>query len=80
MAGAVHWCVCVGWEADMDAMAQLAILTAATVLAAAAAFGISWAFLHGAFRLMQPAARPARQRLELVHGTRAVVRGFALHR
>jgi hypothetical protein len=61
----------------MDAMAEVAILTAATLLAAAAAFGMAWAFLHGAFRLMQPAAR---QRLELVHGTRAVVRGFALHR
>jgi hypothetical protein len=65
----------------MDAMAQLAILTAATVLAAGAAFGMAWAFLHGAFRLMRPAAaRPARPRLELVQGTRAVVRGFAAHR
>jgi hypothetical protein len=64
----------------MDAMALVAIMAAATVLAAGAAFGMAWAFLRGAFRLMQPAARPARQRLDLVHGTRAVVRGFALHR
>ncbi|HEU0369858.1 MAG TPA: hypothetical protein VFR42_11635 [Candidatus Acidoferrum sp.] len=64
----------------MDTMAQITILTAATVLAAAAAFAMAWAFLCGAFRLMQPAARPARPALELVQGTRAVVRGFALHR
>jgi hypothetical protein len=64
----------------MDTMAQVTILTAATVLAAAAAFAMAWAFLYGAFRLMQPAARPARPPLELVQGTRAVVRGFALHR
>jgi hypothetical protein len=63
----------------MDAMAQAMILTAATVLAAGAAFSMAWALLHGAFRLMQPAARPARPQLELVQGTRAVVRGFALH-
>ena len=64
----------------MDAMAQVTILTAATVLAAGAAFAMAWAFLLGAFRLMQPAARPARPQLELVQGTRAVTRGFALHR
>jgi hypothetical protein len=61
----------------MDAMAQMAILTAATILAAGAAFGMAWAFLHGAFRLMQPAAaRPVRPRLELVQGTRAAARAF----
>ena len=64
----------------MEAMAQVGILAAATVLAAGAAFGMAWAFLHGALRLMQPIARPSRPRLELVQGTRAVVRGFALHR
>jgi hypothetical protein len=60
----------------MEAMAQVGILAAATVLAAGAAFGMAWAFLHGAFRLMQPAARPARPRLELVQGTRAAARAF----
>jgi hypothetical protein len=63
----------------MDTMAEVAILGGATVLAAGAAFGMAWAFLQGAFRLMQPAAaRPAqRPRLEIVRGTRAVARGFA---
>jgi len=62
----------------MDAMAQLGILAAATVFAAGAALGMAWAFLQGAFRLMQPAgaARPARPRLELVRGTRAAARAF----
>jgi len=58
----------------MNAMAQMAILTAATILAVGAAFGMAWAFLHGAFRLMQPAA--VRPRLELVQGTRAAARAF----
>ena len=61
----------------MEAMAQVGILAAATVLAAGAALGMAWAFLRGAFRLMQPAAvRPARPRLELVQGTRAAARAF----
>jgi len=62
----------------MDTMAQLAVLAAATILAAGAAFGMAWAFLRGAFHLMRPAAaRPvARPRLALVHGTRAVAREF----
>ena len=61
----------------MESMAQLGILTAATILAAGAAFGMAWAFLRGAFRLMRPAtARPARPRLELVQGTRAAARAF----
>jgi hypothetical protein len=60
----------------MEAMAQVGILAAATVLAVGAAFGMAWAFLHGAFRLMQPAARPSRPRLELVRGTRAAARAF----
>ena len=70
----------------MEPMAQLAVLTAATVLAAGVAFGMAWAFLQGAFRLMQPAAvtraqvqkanlgHLERPRLELVAGTRAVAR------
>jgi len=76
----------------MDAMAQLAVLTAATILAAGAAFAMAWAFLHGAFRLMQPAGairaqvqttnlgHAQRPRFELAQGTRAVARGFALDR
>ena len=71
----------------MDAMAQVGILAAATMLAAGAAFGMAWAFLRGAFRLMQPAgaatqARAAnsaprpKPRLELVQGTRAAARAF----
>ncbi len=61
----------------MDAMAQLGILAVATVAATGTAFGMAWAFLHGAFRLMQPAtARPQRPRLELVQGTRAAARAF----
>jgi len=58
----------------MEAMAQLAILTAATVVAAGMACGMAWAFLRGAFRLMQPAT--ARPRLRLVQGTRAAARAF----
>ena len=64
----------------MDAMAQVAVLMAATVLATAAALAMAWVCLHGTIRLMQPAARPARPQLELVQGTRAVARGFALDR
>ena len=60
----------------MDAMAQVGILAVATVVAAGAAFGMAWAFLQGAFRLMQPAGRPVRPRLELVQGTRAAARAF----
>ena len=57
----------------MDALAQVGILTAATLFAGAAAFGMAWAFLCGAFRLMQPAAvRTAKPtRLELVNGAKA---------
>jgi hypothetical protein len=63
----------------MRLAAELAIWAAVSVVAAGAAFGMAWAFLQGAFRLMRPAAvRPAqRRRLELVQGTRAVARGFA---
>jgi len=65
----------------MQPVANFAVLAMATGIAAAAAFGMAWAFLRGAFLLMQPAGRPARPiRLHLVPGTRAVVRGFAAHR
>jgi hypothetical protein len=61
----------------MEAMAQLAVLAAATAVAAGVAFGMAWAFLQGAFRLMQPAGtRHVRPRLELVQGTRAAARAF----
>jgi hypothetical protein len=76
----VRTCVRTGSGRTMDAMAEVTVLTAATVLAAAAALALAWACLHGAIRLMQPAARPAKPQLELVQGTRAVMRGFALHR
>jgi hypothetical protein len=62
----------------MDSLAQIGILTMATVFAGVTAFGMAWAFLCGAFRLMQPAAvrttRPVRS--ELVHGVRAAARQF----
>lgn len=62
----------------MELATQLVVLAAATVIAAGAAFGMAWAFLEGAFRLMQPATRPTRRpRFELVDGTRATARGFA---
>jgi len=70
----------------MEAMAQVGILAAATVLAVGTAFLMAWAFLRGAFRLMQPAAasrtlvrtahRGHTPRLELVEGTRAAARAF----
>jgi hypothetical protein len=68
----------------MDAMAEFAVLTLTTIFAGALAFGMAWAFLQGAFRFMQPAGRSAEGRprapLELVNGTRASARQFALHR
>jgi hypothetical protein len=68
----------------MDAMAQFAVFTLTTIFAGALAFGMAWAFLQGAFRLMQPAGhsagRPRAVSLELVQGTRASARQFALHR
>jgi len=69
----------------MDLMAQFAVLTLTTIFAGALAFAMAWAFLQGAFRLMQPAGRsaegrPSAVRLELVHGTRASAPQFALRR
>lgn len=69
----------------MGAMAQFVVLTLTTIFAGALAFGMAWAFLQGAFRLMRPAGRsaegrPHAVRLELLHGTRATARQFALHR
>ncbi len=71
----------------MDTMVQLAVLTVATVIAAAAAIALTWLFLQTTFHLMQPAAAsrsvtPTTRRIvparsELVHGTRVAARQFA---
>jgi len=71
----------------MDTMVQLAVLTVATVIAAAAAVALTWLFLQTTFHLMQPAAasRPVTRptgrivsaHSELVHGTRVAARQFA---
>ena len=62
----------------MEPITQFAVWAVATAISAIAAFGMAWAFLLGAFRLMQPAgARPARPvRLPLVQGTQAAARAF----
>ena len=62
----------------MDALAEFAVLTLTTIFAGILAIGMAWAFLHGAFHLMRPAAarQTAPVRLQLVHGTRAVGRGL----
>jgi hypothetical protein len=55
----------------MEAMAQFAVLTLATIFAGVLALGMTWAFLLGAFHLMQPAA---------VRKTRtSALRGSQLH-
>jgi len=82
--------VCATREADMDAITQFAVLTLITIFAGILAFAMAWAFLRGAFRLMQPAAvrnsRTSAPRVsqqfhsDLVPGTRAAARQFALHR
>jgi len=62
----------------MEAMAQFAVLTLTTIFAGTLALGMAWAFLRGAFHLMQPAAvhRPRVVRSELVHGARTSARRF----
>jgi hypothetical protein len=74
----------------MDSITQFAVLTVATLIAAATAFAMAWVFLRGAFRLMRRATvRPSASAsstqaspvgLELVRGSRAAVQHFALHR
>jgi hypothetical protein len=74
----------------MSSITQFAVLTLTTIFAGTLAFAMVWAFLRGAFHLMQPAAlrnsRTSGRRLsrqfhpELVPGTRAAARQFALHR
>jgi hypothetical protein len=62
----------------MEIAAQLGVLAVATIVAAGVAFGMAWAVLLGAFRLMEPAAaRPARRlRRELAASTRSAAGGF----
>jgi hypothetical protein len=63
----------------MEPVIHFVVLAAATILAAATAIGLNWFLLRAAFHLMQPAGALSvrRARPELVHGTRAVTRGFA---
>jgi hypothetical protein len=68
----------------MEPITQVSVLTAASMLAAAAAFGMNWIFLRAALHLLQPAgATPARRQSasnvlpvhpDLVQATRAVAR------
>jgi hypothetical protein len=65
----------------MAPMAQFAVLAVVTALAGTASFLMAWAFLWGAFQLMQPAAtRPSRRGSPLVQGTRALAQPFGLRR
>jgi hypothetical protein len=74
----------------MEPISQVAVLTAASILAAAAAFALNWFFLRAALHLMQPAgATPARKlsasnvlpgHPDLVQATRAIARQFDAHR
>ena len=61
----------------MEIAARWAVLAAATLIAGGAAFGMAWALLSGALRLMQPARRPAGQTFGgLERGTRLVGRSY----
>jgi hypothetical protein len=66
----------------MDAISQFAVLALTTIFAGAAALAMAWAFLRGAFHLMQPATadRSRSAHSELVQGTRASAQQFVLHR
>ena len=74
----------------MSSITQFAVLALTTIFAGTLAFAMVWVFLRGAFHLMQPAAvhnsrtsppRVSRQfHSDLVPGTRAAARQFALHR
>jgi hypothetical protein len=71
----------------MSSITQFAVLTLTTIFAGTLAFAMVWAFLRGAFHLMQPAAvrnsrtsAPRVSHSDLVPGTRAAARQFALHR
>lgn len=63
------------------AMLDFAVLTIATLLAAAIAAALHWLFLRVAFALMHPAtARRVSQRTELVRGTAQLARAYAANR
>lgn len=74
----------------MSSITQFAVLALATIFAGTLAFAMVWAFLRGAFHLMQPATvhnsttsapRVSRQfHSDLVPGRPAAARQFALHR
>lgn len=76
----------------MEPISQVAVLTAASILAAAAAFALNWFFLRAALHLMQPAGATSARKLsaskvlpgpghpDLVQATRAIARQFDAHR
>jgi len=74
----------------MNSIVRFAVLALTTIFAGTLAFAMVWVFLRGAFHLMQPAAvrnsrtsAPGVSRQfhsDLVPGTRAASRQFALHR
>ena len=74
----------------MEPITQVSVLTAASMLAAAAAFALNWFFLRAALHLMQPAGTtPARKQSassvlpvhpDLVQATRAIARQLDAHR
>ena len=66
----------------MESVTQFAILSLTTTLAGAVAFAMVWAFLRGAFHLMQPASVSRRHEIGsgLVQGTRASARQQASRR
>lgn len=83
-------CVQVVCEAQMEPITQFAVLSAASMLAAALAFGLNWFFLQATFHLIQPAAATLGRkhnaskglpiRSDLVTGTRAIAQQFGPHR
>jgi hypothetical protein len=58
-------------------------LAITTLLATGAAFLLAWVLLRAAFHLMRPAPKravAAGERLQLIHGTRQLVRAYGTHR
>lgn len=65
----------------MIAMLQFATLVTTTLFAVAAAAGLHWLFLKGAFLMMRPAtARRIPVRTELVRGTAQLARAYSAQR
>jgi hypothetical protein len=67
----------------MAALINFAALLVATLLATGAAVLLDWLLLRAAFQLMQPAAKRVAVRsgrLELVRGTRQLVRAYGMQR